>query len=321
MRADRLLTILMILQSRKRMTAGELAREVGVSERTIYRDIVALSTAGIPVYTEKGPGGGISLVESYRTNLTGLTKGETRALFMLNIPAPLDELGLSQELKTALLKLSAALPSALQIDGNQVRQRVYIDTAWWQTPQGNTPHLQTVQEALWQDRKLLVSRRWRYDVYLERLLAPYGLVAKAGVWYLVWGFRGQIGVYRINDLMNAKVSDQSFTRPENFDLENFWKQWCAARLEIRGSYLVTLHISPQIAPHISQDFGRQVSEEIENTQANSDRWKTIRLPFDNLEHARKQILGYGNGVEVIDPLALRLSVQDYAYQIVKLYSR
>ena len=159
MRADRLLSLLMLLQTRGQMTAQELAKELEVSERTIYRDMDALSVAGIPIYGEPGPEGGFALLNSYRTNLTGLTEGEVRALFMLSIPAPLADLGVSQELRSALLKLSAALPDSHRRDEAKVRQRFHLDSTWWHQGAEQLPHLSTVHDALWQDRQLHIVYR------------------------------------------------------------------------------------------------------------------------------------------------------------------
>ena len=148
MRADRLLSILIMLQSRGKLTAQVLAKELEVSERTIYRDMDALSAAGVPVYCERGPGGGCALLESYRTNLTGLNRAEVRALFMLSIPAPLQQLGVDQDLRAALLKLSAAVPEFLQPEGSRARARVHLDSsAWFQSDQP-TPHLGTIRARL-----------------------------------------------------------------------------------------------------------------------------------------------------------------------------
>lgn len=185
MRADRLISLLMLLQVRGQMTARELAKELEVSERTVYRDIEALSFAGVPVYGEPGPDGGYALVDRYRTNLTGLTEGEVRALFMLSIPAPLSDLGMSQELRTALLKLTAALPAARRHDETWIRQRFHLDATWWQQGEGHVPHLKTIHQAVWQDCKLYVVYRPLFSVEIERLVLPYGLVAKAGTWYVL----------------------------------------------------------------------------------------------------------------------------------------
>src|SRR5512139_384786 len=208
MRADRLLSLLMLLQARGRMTAQELAQELEVSERTIYRDINALSASGVPVYAESGPGGGCALLDSYRTNLTGLTADEARALFMLSIPAPLDQLGVTQELKAALLKLSAALPEARRHDEERVRQRVYLDSLNWFQAEEAAPYLQTLYRAVWDDRKVAITLRVQFDAFIdaqiEQVIAPYGLVSKAGVWHIVAARHGvaqhdQLRVYRAAD--------------------------------------------------------------------------------------------------------------------------
>src|SRR5512147_1801731 len=203
MRADRLLSLLMLLQARGRMTAQELAQELEVSERTIYRDINALSASGVPIYAESGPGGGCALLDSYRTNLTGLTADEARALFMLSIPAPLDQLGVTQELKTALLKLSAALPEARRHDEARIRQRIHLDSLGWFQEAGAEPHLQTLYRAVWEDRKVAVTLRLEFGAFLqtqiEQVIAPYGLVAKAGVWHIVAAVDDRLRVYRAAD--------------------------------------------------------------------------------------------------------------------------
>lgn len=157
MRADRLLSLLMLLQTRGRVSARQLARELEVSERTIYRDIIALSVAGVPVYGQAGPDGGYQLLDSYRTSLTGLSESETRALFMLNMPGLLAKLGLSQDLKAAMLKLAAALPESRRQEEERVRQRYSIDASWGSQAEEPLPHLQTIQQAVWEDRKLVIT--------------------------------------------------------------------------------------------------------------------------------------------------------------------
>ncbi len=160
MRADRLISILMLLQSRGRMTARELAEELEVSERTIYRDVEALSGSGVPMYAEHGPGGGLALLDSYRTNLTGLNEDELRALFMMfSGPGALDKLGVHQDLKSALLKLSAALPGASRTDEEEVRNRFYLDWSWWFHHQEPVPHLAALQQALWEQHKVRLYAR------------------------------------------------------------------------------------------------------------------------------------------------------------------
>ena len=322
MRADRLLSLLMLLQNRGRMTAQNLALQLEVSERTIYRDVEALSFIGVPVYCERGPGGGIDLLEDYRTNLTGLTKDEVRALFMLSIPAPLAELGVGQELQAALLKLSAALPEARRGDELQVRQRIHIDSVWWDHPEESVPFLHTVQQAVWEDRMvhLTLTLHWVPEVGIERLVAPYGLVAKAGVWYLVWEGEGRLGAYRLSELADVSLSDQTFQRPRDFNLAEFWSEWCAEEKDRRSIFPVTVRIAPNFIPHLPNLFGNRIRAAIANAAPPDDEgWITLTLPFSSLGAARSRLLGFGRAVEILEPLALRLSVQDYAEQITSLY--
>src|SRR5574339_706559 len=162
MRADRLLSLLMLIQSRGQISARDLADELEVSERTIYRDITALSSSGVPIYASRGPGGGVRLIEEYRTTLTGLTPDETRALFTMGIPAPLAQLGLDEKFKGALLKLSASLPDTRRAEEERPRQRILLDSSWWFQSQQDVPCLKSIQQALFQDQRLRIKVRWEF---------------------------------------------------------------------------------------------------------------------------------------------------------------
>ena len=324
MRADRLLSMLMLLQARGRMTAQQLAEELEVSERTIYRDINALSVAGVPVYGDRGPEGGYALLDSYRTNLTGLNEDEVRALFMLSIPAPLTDLGVSQELKAALLKLSAALPDARRYDEERVRQRIHLDSTWWFQDEEPVPYLQTIYEAVWQDRKLHIAYRQPFGtpVEIERQVAPYGLVAKAGVWYMVYARSGRIRAHRVSHLLDARISNESFERPADFELAAFWKTWCAEFEENRPYYPVIARVAPNLVPELHRYFGDRIRAKIaEAGPPDAEGWITLELPFERLAAARDRILGLGGAIEVLEPEALRRSVLDFAIQIAALYTR
>lgn len=321
MRADRLLSMLILLQTRGRLTARQLAIELEVSERTIYRDVIALSVAGIPVYTEGGHGGGISLVESYRTDLTGLRPEEAQALSMLNIPEPLIRLGVGQELKSALLKLSAAVPSSVREKQAQARHRIHLDAAWWFQPEEPMPCLQIIQQAVWQDRLLQINYRDDFNTISELVVAPYGLVAKASVWYLVFSFEGHIRARRVSRIASAAMLPQSLERPVDFDLAAFWQKWCADYENDRPHYEVRALISPSLAARLPQILqGNQL--DILNTPPamQRDDWQAITLTFENLETARTRILGFGGAIKVLEPLALRRSMADYAQQIQALYA-
>lgn len=321
MRADRLLSLLMLLQARGQMTAQELAKELEVSERTIYRDIEALSVAGIPIYGESGPEGGYALLNSYRTNLTGLTEGEVRALFMLSIPAPLADLGVSQELRTALLKLSAALPDNHRRDEAKVRQRFHLDSTWWRQGEEHLPHLPIIHHALWQDRRLHIVYRTAVGIPLERLVAPYGLVAKAGIWYLVCARNEAIHVHRVSNLLDVRVADESFEHPADFVLAEFWSNWCQAYESLLARFTATVRVAPSFVPELPRRFGSQMHNKIAQAgPPDVEGWIRLELTFESFEDARNRILGFGRAVEVLEPRALHRSVLDYAEQIINLYT-
>lgn len=316
MRADRLLSLLMLLQTRGTQTAQSLAAALEVTERTIYRDVTALSAAGVPVYTERGPGGGIALVEDYRTNLTGLNADEVRALFMLSIPAPLDQLGVGDELRMALLKLSAALPSSRRADESTARQRIHLDAAGWFQSEEPTPHLKTIQSALWSNRQLDIIYRSDFSAEVEMVIAPYGLVAKANVWYLVGAREDYVRVLRVSRVQRASIGGESFERPPAFDLPGFWKTWCDEFESNRPQFPVTLRVSPTLAQILSENRPETLTSP---PAIEPDGWQTITLTFESLEAARTRILGYGGAAEVLAPLSLRRSVQDFAAQVISRY--
>ena len=325
MRADRLLSLLMLLQARGRMTAQELAQELEVSERTIYRDINALSASGVPVYAESGPGGGCALLDSYRTNLTGLTADEARALFMLSIPAPLDQLGVTQELKAALLKLSAALPEARRRDEERIRQRIYLDSTNWFQDADAVPQLPVIYRAVWDDRLVAITLRLQFGTFLqtqiEQMIAPYGLVAKAGVWHIVAARDEQLRVYRAADVIGAHLLAETFTRHADFDLAEFWQDWCDGVEQSRPRYEVTLRLAPHFVPQARHYLGEGARAAIDAQRAAPDAQGRVQIvvAFESLEEARSRCLSLGYAVEVLEPEALRRSIVDYAEQIRKVY--
>jgi predicted DNA-binding transcriptional regulator YafY len=321
MRADRLLSILMLLQTRGRLTARELAAKLEVSERTIYRDMDALSVAGVPVYAERGPGGGCALLDSYRTTLTGLTQDEVRALFMLSIPAPVADLGMGQELRAALFKLAAALPASRRRDEATVRQRIHLDPIGWAEMREPTPHLHKLQQAVWQDRKVTITYRLPFQAQARWLVEPYGLVAKATAWHLVCARKGSWRVYRISRVLEARLSPETFERHSDFDLAEFWESWCASIEENRPSYPVVARVASEFLPWLPYYFGEPIHQEIARAGAESpeEGGLIVTLPFETLEDARARILSFGSAVKVLEPVALRKSVADYARQIVGLY--
>ena len=319
MRADRLISILMLLQARKRMTAATLADELEVSERTIYRDLTALSTAGIPVYTERGPGGGISLFEEYQTKLTGLTANEVRALFMLNIPSPLLQLGVGLELRSAMRKLSASLPASKRLEEDLARERIHLDSSWWFQAEDSMPHLDALKEAVWKDRRVRVNFLSIYNRMIDQVICPYGLVAKANIWHLVYDWEGITRVVRVSQISNVSVLDDSFDRPANFDLSEFWEEWCE-EYESQPPFIAEVRISGQLIPMLRfLPGGRYPISEVDLSNQDKDGWVKANLKFESFHAARTTLLGLGRAVEVLGPEALRKSLVDFAKQVVDLY--
>lgn len=320
MRADRLLAMLMLLQTHDRLTADALAEELEVSVRTVYRDVTALSCAGIPIITDRGPGGGIALLGDYRTTLTGLTDDEIRALFLASSPAPLADLGLGGELKAALRKLTAALPDARRAEEVKTRGRIHLDAVGWEQLAGPTPHLPLMQHAIWHDQRLTLTYRLLFGTVVTHAVAPYGLVAKAGVWHLVYERAGALVVREAADVQAVVLEAQTFDRPPDFDLAAFWAEWCARRAQNRRSYPVLVRVSPELLEWLPVVFGGGLQDAMAAAgPPDAAGWVTVTLPFETFAEARTKVLGLGRACEVLEPEALRCSVADFARQVVGLY--
>jgi predicted DNA-binding transcriptional regulator YafY len=320
MRADRLISIVMLLQTHEKMTAAELSRELEVSQRTIYRDITALSVAGVPVYTDRGPTGGIALVDSYRTTLTGISEDEARALFMLSIPESLNELGVGQKLKTALLKLAVALPQDRKALVNETQQRIYLDSTTWTPTDEPAIHLGIIHQALWQDKLLWLEYQGSFDTHIEIEIAPLGLASKLNTWYFLGLTEGYLRVLRVKDILQVRILEQHFERDANFNLVNTWMEWCKEYQNRRSIYSITVKVAPELSNKLSMYLGEMVKYEIVETQQGKEpRWKVVKLSFENFFRARECILSLGRAVEVLEPEALKLSVIDFAKQIVDFY--
>ncbi|HEX6479814.1 MAG TPA: YafY family protein [Ktedonobacteraceae bacterium] len=323
MRADRLLTLLMLLQTRKKVTAQTLAKRLEVSERTIYRDLEALSTAGIPVYAERGPHGGCSLLEDYRVNLNKLTENEVNTLFMSGAAGPLADLGLGKAREDALLKLLAALPSVYRGNAERARQRIHLDAASWFYRGEEVPHLPLIQEAVWNDRRLrLTYQRGDYEL-VERVVDPYGLVAKASIWYLVAGSQeaaGEMRVFRVSRIQSLAVTEEYFDRPAEFDLPAFWARWSAEFEASRPRYPVKLRVLAGYIPILTQVMGDWVQALVKEADPpGPGGWITLPMMFETLPEARSKLLGFGTSVEVLEPQELRDSIEDFASRIAEFY--
>ena len=323
MRADRLLSMMMLLQTRGHITARELAERLEVSERTIYRDLEALSIAGVPVYTERGPGGGCVLAEGYRTGLTGLTETEVRTLFMSGTPGPLADLGLGQALEAALLKLLAALPQSHQRNIERARQRIHLDATAWSYSEETVPHLRTILEAIWQDSKLRLLYRKSGGEVSQRVVEPLGLVAKATVWYLVAAIDGgELRTFRVARIQEAELTGEIFSRPETFDLASHWTEASRQFESTWLRYHTTLRFSPTIIAELPFIFGEGITPLIERAGApDAEGWLTLKLSFESFEVALSRVLSFGTDVEVLAPLELRNKLLQFAASILAFYEQ
>lgn len=316
MRADRLLSILMILQTRGKTTADQLADDLEVSVRTIYRDLDALSQAGIPVYAERGPGGGCALLDGYRSDLTGLNNDEQAALLMMGVPEPLAQLGLDQAFKRALLKLSASQPAAKNLPSTWV----HLDSDTWGSSPAPGPLLPAIRQAICEQRKLFILRRLEFGTQSPWTVEPLGLVSGAGGWHLVCLWEGQFRVLRLAQIIEARVEEEIFQRPAGFDLAEFWHRWRAEVERLRPTYSVTVRVSPAMMPYFSPHFRDVIAgPAAKQGFKRSDGWFEVSLCFDSLQTARTRLMGFGAGIEVLDPPVLRTSIIDFAEQLLKLY--
>ena len=322
MRADRLISILMLLQTNGRMTADDLAERLEVSPRTIYRDLDALSGAGVPVYAERGPNGGCMLMESYRTNLTGLNEKEVQALFMFTVPGLLADLGADKASEAAMLKLMASLPAPFQQDAAFVQKRLHLDPGAWFQSEEEVPYLSLVQTAVWQNQRLRLNYRRGDGQWVKRLIDPYGLVAKASVWYVVGGIRGEkIQVYRVSRIMDAELTGSNFERPADFDLAAYWQSW-RDQFEARQNRLtVQLRVPPSSGPLLALVFGEGIVAALLTAPSAEDTAGNVLLSvtFDSLETACRQLLGLGTAVDVISPPELRQHLYERAQQAIQQY--
>lgn len=302
MRADRLISLLLLLQTRGRVTAKVLADELEVSERTIYRDIEALSLIGVPVYSERGPSGGCALLDNYRTSLTGMTPDEIRALFVASVPQTESEWSNGRTLNSALLKLSASLPPPQQGLAEQVRQRIYVDNQPWFGLAEATPFLQLVEDALWRERRLKMTYRTQGGRWITRLVEPVGLVAKGGIWYVVAGDRGNLLTYRVARIQEAELTEQPFARPPSFSLAAYWQEWQSRVEQQFPRFEVTVRVAAAGLPYLAELFGDAIHTILAQAGPTDDQgWVQLRLSFASQEQARAHLLGLGPRAVVVEP--------------------
>ncbi len=308
MRASRLVTLILLLQNRGQMTAAEVARELEVSERTVYRDVDALSAAGVPIYAERGPHGGVRLVDGYRTRLTGMTGDEAEALFLSGLPGPAAELGLGAVITAARLKVLAALPAELRVRASRLVERFYLDAAGWFRLSEPVPHLPVLAEAVWECRRARISYD-RGDAVVERLLEPLGLVLKAGTWYLVARREGEVRTYRVTRVSAAELLSERFERPSSFDLPSYWSESSAAYERDVPRLEVVVRVDPSFVDELPDHVGEASWAGAEHIDAiDPEGWTHLRLRMTYPRDAPARLLGMGSHLEVIDPPEVRQRV-------------
>jgi predicted DNA-binding transcriptional regulator YafY len=328
MRASRLLSILLTLQAKGHVTAQELAEECEVSLRTIYRDIDALSSAGIPVYSERGSDGGYRLLDGYKTRLNGLSAQEADSLFFAGLPGPAADLGLGSIMAGARLTLLTALPEDLRHSAEQMQHRFHLDTPAWFSEADSLPeYLPRIAQAVWEQRQIDISyQSWK--ARNRRRVSPLGLVLKSGAWYLVGAVEGSPRTYRVSRILDFALRENRFERPKNFNLAAYWDESTRRLEEELHPGRATLRLSPTgrkmfdhlMSPYVraGADFAhedRQVEEAVKDPAG----WIRVSIPVGSLREACVELLRFGAELEVLAPPDLRTAMSDIVRAMTQIY--
>lgn len=318
MRASRLLSILILLQMRGRLSAETLAREFEVSVRTIYRDIDQLSAAGVPVYAERGRAGGFQLMDGYRTRLTGFTPGEAEALLLAGVGGAAADLGLDAELAAAQLKLMASLPADAGASAQRVAERFHLDPAPWYRAEPAADLLPALAQAVWGQRKVRMAYE-SWSAQVERLAEPLGLVLKGGAWYLAARVDRSLRTYRISNIQGLAVLAETFERPRGFDLARWWADWARAFEARLLKDRAMVRLSAEGAWRLAQT-NPAAARAVEAAHPDGvEGWATVEIPMESGAFAARQLLQLGDQVEVLAPPELRAAVAEEAKALAGLY--
>ncbi len=322
MRASRLLSILLLLQTRGRMTAEALAAEFEVSVRTIYRDIDQLSAAGAPVYADRGRAGGFQLMDGYRTRLTGLTDAEAETLFLGGLSGPAAQMGFSGAVTTMQLKLLAALPPERQAAAERLAGRFHLDPVGWYQSPDEAARLPAIAQAVWTSRRIAVRyESWKGEVARE--LEPLGLILKAGLWYLAArpaeGRQRNPRTYRVSNILALTVGEATFERPAGFDLAAWWAE-TSRRFEAEiFTGPATLRVSREGRRRLARLGVEQARIAAQADAAAGDGMADLTVPIESIEHAAVDFQRLGAEAEVLAPTALRSAMREAAMRLAALY--
>jgi predicted DNA-binding transcriptional regulator YafY len=314
MRADRLVAILLMLQRRGQVTAGQVAAELEVSERTARRDLEALSGAGIPVYSQQGRGGGWALLGGGRTDLSGLSATEARALFLVAGPSA----GATPALKAALRKLVRALPEPLRADAESAAASVVVDpVGWGRTPRRfEPPHLHALQAATVDGRQVRLGYSGRGGDETVRVVDPLGLAVKATVWYLMAHTDAGLRTFRVDRVTSVEVTGEAVERPPGFDLEQAWERIVATVDDLRSPVRVEAIVGREQLHVLGWIFGRLL--EVGSTRG--DGRVEVTIGGQRIEVVTTQLAGFGESVEVTAPAAAREHLARIGDQLCRLYA-
>lgn len=309
MRASRLLSILILLQIRTRLTAEALAEEFGVSVRTIYRDIDELSASGVPVFADRGPGGGFQLVDGYRTKLTGLASDEADALLMIGLPKLAHDLGMGQAATRARDKLLAALPQEMTTGAGRLGSRFHLDPVEWYREAEGTPLLPALAEAVLDNRRVRLSYE-SWTGVRDWQVSPLGLVLKSGTWYVVVQGRGRSGddrmmTFRVANIRAFNLLDESFKRPKGFDLARHWTESLSRFEESLRPHHASLLINEVGCKRLAEAGSYAASAVRASGQSDRDGWRKVSLPFENVEQAARLLLSLGPTFRILAPPELK----------------
>jgi predicted DNA-binding transcriptional regulator YafY len=312
-RADRLVATLLLLQARGRVTAAEVAEELEVSVRTARRDLEALSMAGIPVYSQAGKGGGWSLVGGARTDLSGLTAAEARALFLLAGPSS----SVTPEAKAALRKLVQALPETFRAEAEAAASAIVLDPAsWGREPPTPPKHLEVLQQAVVDGVQVRLGYADRERAETERTVHPLGLVAKGSVWYLVGDTAAGLRTFRVGRVRSVAVTDDPVVRPEGFDLAEHWREVVATMDERRATFRVEVLADRQAVGWLRGQFGTQVM--VGDPVDGGGRLR-VEIRAHSAESAARELAVFGDYVEVVAPDEVRIQLARLGADLVALY--
>lgn len=321
MRSSRLLSILLLLQTRRQLTARELADELEVSLRTIYRDVEALAAAGVPVYADQGRAGGYRLVEGYRTKLTGLTEQEAAALFLVGMPGAAAALGLTAETSAAELKLLAALAPDQRDRAGRLKNRFHLDLPAWYQDAEDSPHLSAVADAVLHDRRIKVLyRRWEEPREVERLLEPHGLVLKNGAWYVVAATPRGLRTYRVSNILELTPTANTFERDPDFNLTQFWQNHLQGFDRVRYTDQAVLRVSAGLAARMYDVSFPSLVKAVAAAEPEPDGSVVVTIPIESVGNAAASLSRFGAAVEVLEPPELRAELADLGRALHDLYS-